>query len=289
MGVFAVPAKTEAVLAVHPDRVLAFAVLGEPMEFVSGWHLKEIQFCRGIELAKLAQSDGMKIGRKLLCSPATPDRFCRLGGEALDHREMIARELLASSASNGAFPRSRPSIPGNSFVTNCLTNTNKTGGPNQELRVPYGTGFWGPFGARFSRCNAAERPKANGGCDAQGRGLLCHAIEGRYPILLRRARPDDETTGLRCDQTIRLNSRNGKKAYPESLRRISYVDPESGVHCLGWAFSRFADRGTGALPRRPKPDPKSTNPPPVRKARSQTGCDDGRRQAASLGPHSRRP
>jgi IS4 transposase len=42
------------------------------------------------------------------------------------------------------------------------------------------------------------------------------------------SRPIDQSTGLRCDQTIRLNSRNGKKAYPEPLRRISYVDPESG-------------------------------------------------------------
>lgn len=42
------------------------------------------------------------------------------------------------------------------------------------------------------------------------------------------SRPIDETTGLRCDQTIRLNSRNSKKAYPEPLRRISYVDLESG-------------------------------------------------------------
>jgi hypothetical protein len=42
------------------------------------------------------------------------------------------------------------------------------------------------------------------------------------------SRPVDETVGLRCDQTIRLNSRQGRKDYPEVLRRISYVDPESG-------------------------------------------------------------
>jgi hypothetical protein len=42
------------------------------------------------------------------------------------------------------------------------------------------------------------------------------------------SRPVDETVGLRCDQTIRLNSRQGRKDYPEVLRRISYIDQESG-------------------------------------------------------------
>jgi len=42
------------------------------------------------------------------------------------------------------------------------------------------------------------------------------------------SRPVDETVGLRCDQTIRLNSRTGRREYPDALRRISYVDPESG-------------------------------------------------------------
>lgn len=39
------------------------------------------------------------------------------------------------------------------------------------------------------------------------------------------SRPVDETSGLRCDQTIRLNSRQGRRDYPEPLRRISYIDP----------------------------------------------------------------
>lgn len=42
------------------------------------------------------------------------------------------------------------------------------------------------------------------------------------------SRPVDETLGLRCDQTIRLNSRTGRRAYPDPLRRVSYVDPETG-------------------------------------------------------------
>jgi IS4 transposase len=39
----------------------------------------------------------------------------------------------------------------------------------------------------------------------------------------------DESTGLRCDQTIQLNSRKGRQCYPDLLRRISYVDPETGL------------------------------------------------------------
>ena len=42
------------------------------------------------------------------------------------------------------------------------------------------------------------------------------------------SRPVDEAVGLRCDQTIRLNSPKGRACYPEPLRRISYLDPETG-------------------------------------------------------------
>jgi len=37
----------------------------------------------------------------------------------------------------------------------------------------------------------------------------------------------DKSTGLICDQTIRLNSAKGKKNYPSVLRRIVYRDPET--------------------------------------------------------------
>lgn len=42
------------------------------------------------------------------------------------------------------------------------------------------------------------------------------------------SRPIDKTVGLRCDQTIKLSSRQGRRDYPHPLRRISYIDPESG-------------------------------------------------------------
>ena len=38
----------------------------------------------------------------------------------------------------------------------------------------------------------------------------------------------DKTTGLKCDQTIALTGFHAKKAYPNLLRRVRYVDAESG-------------------------------------------------------------
>lgn len=39
----------------------------------------------------------------------------------------------------------------------------------------------------------------------------------------------DKTTGLRCDQTIRLNSAKTRKGYPAKLRRIRYYDANSNL------------------------------------------------------------
>jgi hypothetical protein len=41
------------------------------------------------------------------------------------------------------------------------------------------------------------------------------------------SRPVDKSTGLRCDQSIRLSSEKGMKSYPEKLRRIGYFDEET--------------------------------------------------------------
>jgi hypothetical protein len=41
------------------------------------------------------------------------------------------------------------------------------------------------------------------------------------------SRPVDKSTGLRCDQSIRLSSAKGMKSYPEKLRRIGYFDEET--------------------------------------------------------------
>jgi hypothetical protein len=43
---------------------------------------------------------------------------------------------------------------------------------------------------------------------------------------LRTSRPVDRSTGLRCDQTIRLTGMRTAQRYPEALRRIVYFDAE---------------------------------------------------------------
>ncbi len=42
------------------------------------------------------------------------------------------------------------------------------------------------------------------------------------------SREVDKSTGLRCDQSIRLKTAKGKKDYPGQLRRIRFVDAETG-------------------------------------------------------------
>jgi hypothetical protein len=39
--------------------------------------------------------------------------------------------------------------------------------------------------------------------------------------------PVDKSTGLRCDQTIRLTGVHSHRSYPTTLRRIAYIDPDS--------------------------------------------------------------
>jgi len=42
------------------------------------------------------------------------------------------------------------------------------------------------------------------------------------------SRPVDKSSGLRCDQIIRLSTAKGKRDYPKKLRRISFIDTETG-------------------------------------------------------------
>jgi IS4 transposase len=53
-------------------------------------------------------------------------------------------------------------------------------------------------------------------------------LKANTSFYVAESRPVDQSTGLRCDQTIRLNSAIGRKGYPDSLRRISFIDPETG-------------------------------------------------------------
>lgn len=41
------------------------------------------------------------------------------------------------------------------------------------------------------------------------------------------SRKVDKSTGLRADQTIILKGNKSREAYPEALRRVSYIDPET--------------------------------------------------------------
>jgi IS4 transposase len=43
-----------------------------------------------------------------------------------------------------------------------------------------------------------------------------------------KSRPVDKTMGLRCDQTIVLTGVDTAEEYPQSLRRVKYVDPDTG-------------------------------------------------------------
>ena len=38
----------------------------------------------------------------------------------------------------------------------------------------------------------------------------------------------NKTTGLRCDQIIRLTGKDSRRTYPAPMRRIKYIDPETG-------------------------------------------------------------
>jgi hypothetical protein len=61
------------------------------------------------------------------------------------------------------------------------------------------------------------------------------------------SRPVAADTGLRCDQTIRLNSAKGRRCSPEALRRISYIDPETGLWLIFLTNQFLLDALTIAL------------------------------------------
>ncbi len=48
----------------------------------------------------------------------------------------------------------------------------------------------------------------------------------------QKSRPVDKTTGLRCDQTIVLTGVDTAVEYPQPLRRVKYVDPDTGKRLI---------------------------------------------------------
>lgn len=67
----------------------------------------------------------------------------------------------------------------------------------------------------------------------------------RYYVVESRSVAAD--TGLRCDQTIRLNSAKGRRCYPEAVRRISYIDPETELWLIFFTNQFALDALTIAL------------------------------------------
>lgn len=50
-------------------------------------------------------------------------------------------------------------------------------------------------------------------------------------VLKRRySHPVDKSTGVRSDQTVILNAIESAKAYPDALRQVSFIDPETSKH-----------------------------------------------------------
>ncbi len=56
--------------------------------------------------------------------------------------------------------------------------------------------------------------------------------KGNFRFRRLYSHPIDKSTGLRCDQTIMLTSFYPSKDYPEKLRRIHYVDQETGQNLV---------------------------------------------------------
>jgi len=62
----------------------------------------------------------------------------------------------------------------------------------------------------------------------RARAFFVTRLKTNTSYYVARSRLVEKDTGLRCDQTIKLNSYVGQRDYPELLRRISFVDPETG-------------------------------------------------------------
>ena len=62
----------------------------------------------------------------------------------------------------------------------------------------------------------------------QAKAFFVIRAKSNTKFIVLKSRAVDKTTGLRCDQTIRLRTWKGKRDYPKKLRRISYVDTQTG-------------------------------------------------------------
>jgi hypothetical protein len=66
-------------------------------------------------------------------------------------------------------------------------------------------------------------------------------VRTKSNVLLQRrySHPVDQSTGVRSDQTVVLTSFGSASAYPDTLRRVSYFDTETGKR-LKFLTNNFA-------------------------------------------------
>ena len=62
----------------------------------------------------------------------------------------------------------------------------------------------------------------------QAQGFFVIRAKSNLSFKRRYSHPVDKSTGVRCDQTIMLASVKSAKEYPDKMRRIKYVDPQTG-------------------------------------------------------------
>jgi hypothetical protein len=66
----------------------------------------------------------------------------------------------------------------------------------------------------------------------QAKGFFVIRAKRNARFRRRVSRPVDKATGLRCDQTVVLELARSVKHYPEPLRRIVFVDPDTGKNLI---------------------------------------------------------
>ena len=57
--------------------------------------------------------------------------------------------------------------------------------------------------------------------------MVCDKSQSNMSYYVIDSRLVDKIGGLRCDQTIRLNTSKAMRDYPKALRRIHYYDDET--------------------------------------------------------------
>ena len=62
----------------------------------------------------------------------------------------------------------------------------------------------------------------------RARAFFVTRAKSNFRFQRRYSRPVDKTTGLICDQTVVLSGFYSLRDYPEPLRRIGYIDPDTG-------------------------------------------------------------